>query len=185
MRVGVGAVAVRAVSNACRCAPVALTAVLFACSSGGTAAPTAPNVEGFVGTWSCTVTDDVTYVEPPGRPPIHTTFSAVLAITRSGSDQVTIASSTVQGCPPRVYSVSGDTATIVSGLTCATPSGDQTVTVDNATFTVSGDTLTGTSSGSTSNRAVTPPEEHTSNATHACKRGAPPPDAGSGSLTDH
>src|SRR5207249_7813082 len=122
------------------------TALVASCSSSDEESPPA-NVEGFVGTWLCTVTIDTTFSAPADRPPNHSSFQAIYTITETSSNEIAIQSAAVQGCPTRTFEVSGNTATIVDGLIC-TAAMVATVTISSNTFTLSGDALSGSSTAS-------------------------------------
>jgi hypothetical protein len=136
-----------------RHAPLALTllVLLVAASSacGGQAATPPPSpTAAFVGTWTCNGTGTEAVSSPPGQPGSITTISQteIFVANADGTLTATIPddAGTSGACASTKFSVSGSTATALTGQSCS--GGGFTTTIQSETFVVSGTSATSTTS---------------------------------------
>lgn len=118
----------------------AVAASLVACSNSSSSG-SGGNPSTFVGTWSCNGTS--TY-NPPLAPPSSATTSLIVTANPDGTITTTTAGpdgGTADGSCPFKWSLSGSTATAISGQSCTLAPG-LSGTLTSGTFVVSGATAT-------------------------------------------
>jgi hypothetical protein len=95
------------------------TTILAACSSGTTSS--SPGAPSFVGVWSCTTQEQLTFTNPANSTPESLTDASDVTIVADPDGSITATASGDGGgggCPLRA-SVSGETASLVAGQTCS------------------------------------------------------------------